>query len=337
MRNDTILVSVAVALFAAGAALAQTAPNQTAPAQTDRLAFEVATIRPAAPLDMSKIAQGQIPRLGAHVEGGRAEYRYLTLRDLMVVAYNVKPYQITGPDWITGQRFDIMAKMPAGSTKDQANQMLQALLEERFKMTLHRETKEHPVLALVVAKDGSKLKESPPDPTEPSDPNAPLKPGERQIDTEQGSIRISRGSDGSTTMNMGARGTVTTRMDPGTLTLHMETSKVTMAGFADTLTQLTQMAGPGSRPVIDMTGLKGNFQVALDFSISELIAMAKAAMPELAGAAASGWEGAGAASDPGGASSIFAAVKALGLRLEPRKAPIEQLVIDHAEKTPIES
>jgi uncharacterized protein (TIGR03435 family) len=341
MRNRTVLTFVSGALLASGAALAQTAPNQAAPAQAAKLAFEVATIKLAAPLDVAKLAQqmaqGQMPRVGPHVDAARAEYRYMSLRDLMVLAYNVQPNQISGPDWIATQRFDIVAKLPAGATKDQTNQMLQSLLEERFKMTLHRETKEHPVFALLVAKDGPKLKESPPDPTEPLDANAPLKAGEMQMDTDEGPVRITRGSDGSTTVNMGNRGTVTTRMDLSTQTVHMEASKVTMSGFAAMLTQFSQMGGAGGRPVVDMTGLKGNYQVALDFSLAELMAMARSVMPDLAGAAAPAGEPAATASEPGGASSIFAAVKALGLRLEQRKAPIEQLVIDHVEKTPIEN
>ncbi len=278
-----------------------------------------------------------MPRLGAHVDGARAEYRYLSLRDLMVLAYKVQPSQISGPDWIATERFDIVAKLPAGATKDQSNQMLQCLLEERFKMTLHRETKDQPVFALVVAKDGPKLKESPPDPTEPRDTNAPLKAGEIQMDAEESPVRISRGNDGSTTVSMGAKGTITYRMDPSTQTLHMEASKVTMSGFAEMLTQFSQMGGAGGRPVVDMTSLKGNYQVALDFSLAELMAMARSVMPELAGAAAPVGNPAATASEPVGTTSIFAAVKALGLRLEQRKAPIEQLVIDHVEKTPIQN
>ncbi len=341
MRNRKVLIPIVVILLTCGAAHAQTAPGQAAPDKAPRLAFEVATIRPAAPLDMAKlaqgIAQGQMPRLGAHIDGARAEYRYLTLRDLMVVAYKVKPYQITGPDWIASQRFDIVAKLPAGATKNQACQMLQSLLEERFKMKLHRETKDHPVLALVVAKDGPKLKESPPDPTEPLDMNTPLKAGDVQMDTAEGPVRISQGSDGAT-VNMGSKGTFTYRMNPSTQALHMEASKLTMPGFADMLTQFSQMGGAGARPVVDMTGLKGNYQVALDFSLADLMAMARSVMPELAGAAAPpAGDPAASASEPGGTTSIFAAVKALGLRLEQRKAPLEQLVIDSVEKTPIEN
>jgi uncharacterized protein (TIGR03435 family) len=336
MGNRTVLTLIGCALLACGAARAQTAPERPAPAQPDRPAFEVATIRPAEPLDMAKIAQGQMPRLGAHVDGARAEYRYLSLRDLMILAYKLQPGQISGPDWIATQRFDIVAKMPDGATKDQSNLMLQSLLEERFKMKLHRETKENPVLALVVAKDGPKLKESPPDPAEPFDTSAPLKAGEMQMDTGEGPVRITRGADGSATVNMGAKGIMTYRVDMSTQSMHLEASKVTMSGFADMLTQFSQMGGAGARPVIDMTGLKGNYQVALDFSMTELLAMARAMIPELAGLAPPVGDPS-AASDPGGPSSIFAAVKALGLRLEQRKAPIELLVIDSVQKVPIQN
>ncbi len=343
MRSHTVLTFLAGVLLVSGGARAQTAVSQSAQAQPAKLMFEVATIKLAPPLDLTKLAQeaaqGQMPRIGPRVEGSRAEYRSMVLRDLMALAYKVQPNQITGPDWIATQRFDIVAKVPDGATKDQINVMLQNLLEERFKMTLHRETKEHPVFALVVPKDGPKLKESPPDPAEPLDAAAPLKPGEMQIDGQQGPVRISRGADGSTTLNMGAQGTVKMRMDASTQSMHIESSKVTMEGFARMLTQLLQTSAPGGRPVVDKTGLKGNYQVALDFSLADLLAMARSMMPELAAAAAppAAAAPADAAAEPGGAMSIFASVKALGLRLEQSKAPIEQLVIDKVERTPIEN
>jgi len=138
--------------------------SAVAPAQT-KPTFEVASIKPAPPLDMAKlraeIQNGETPRLGARVDGARAEYIYLSIQDLIGLAYQVKSYQITGPDWMANQRFDIFAKLPDGSSKDDVPKMLQALLEDRFKLALHRESKEHPVLALVVGKGGPKMKESP--------------------------------------------------------------------------------------------------------------------------------------------------------------------------------
>ena len=66
----------------------------------------------------------------------------------------MKDYQISGPDWMATTLYDIVARMPEGSNKDDAGAMLKALLEERFKMKAHLEDKEQPVLALVVAKGG---------------------------------------------------------------------------------------------------------------------------------------------------------------------------------------
>ena len=322
MRRFIICVVTAVT------GVAQTAPT-----------FEVATIKPAAPLDRMKMAAaiqaGQMPKIGPHVDRSRAEYTYMALKDLISLAYKVKPYQITGPDWIASQRFDIVAKLPAGASKDDAPKMLQALLEERFKLAVHRDTQEHPVLALVVGKKGPKMKESLEAP-EPLDENAPLKPGEMNTDTAEGPVRVTVGKAGSATVNMGAKGVISYKMDPATQTLHMEGSKVTMAGFADMLSKFSQITGGAGRQVVDMTGLKGNYEVALDFSLADLMNMARAAgidVPALAG----GTLPAAAASDPGGSSSLFAAVQELGLKLEQRKAVVEQLVIDHVEKSPTEN
>lgn len=106
--------------------------------------------------------------------------------------------------------------------------MLQSLLEERFKLVLHRETKEHPVLALVVGKGGPKMKESPEAP-KPIDPNAPLAPGERQMDGPDGPIRTTVNTrTGGATMNMGAKGAISYGMDPAARSMKIEASQVTM-------------------------------------------------------------------------------------------------------------
>jgi uncharacterized protein (TIGR03435 family) len=323
---------IACLVLPAAAALAQTTP-----------AFEVASVKPAAPLDFMKLAagiqNGQMPKIGPRVDGARAEYTYMALKELIVVAYKVKAYQITGPDWIANQRFDIVAKLPDGASKDDAPKMLQALLEDRFKLAVHRESKEHPVLALVVGKGGPKMKESPA--PEAIDENAPLKPGEMKMDTADGPMRITIDQKtGSSTINMGAKGTASISMNAANQSMHLEASQVTMEGFADMLTQFSQGTGAGGPQVVDMTGIKGNYQVALDFSLADLMAMARAsgadvpAMPEAGGGAA---RPADAASDPGNSSSLFLAVQSIGLKLESRKATVEQLVIDHIEKTPTEN
>jgi uncharacterized protein (TIGR03435 family) len=86
--------------------------------------------------------------------------------------------------------------------------------------------------------------------------------------------------------------------------------------------------------VIDMTGLQGHYNVAIDFSLADLLKMAQAVGVNIPAAPGGGAPGGLAASDPGASSSLADAVKALGLKLESRKAPIEQLVVDNADKTP---
>jgi uncharacterized protein (TIGR03435 family) len=326
-------------LLAAGAIFGQTT--------TSNPAFEVATVKPSPPLDMTKLAEqvkaGKMPRFGPHVNASQAEYTYMSLKDLIANAYAVKDYQVSGPAWLATDRFDIVAKLPDGASKDDAPKMLQALLAERFKLAAHRDTQEHPVYALLVGKDGPKLKESTAT-AEPIDESVPLKPGETQMDGPNGPIRTTRNTDGSTTINMGAKGKMTVRVDAQAGTMHMESSMVTMSGFADMLTKLTQMGGGGGRQVVDMTDIKGNYQVALDISLADLMAIARAAAQEAGISmpmppASGGGENnspASAASEPSGGSSIFASVQKLGLKLEKRKAAVEQLVIDHVEKAPTE-
>jgi uncharacterized protein (TIGR03435 family) len=306
-------------------------------------AFDVASVKPAAPLNMAQMAAdvraGKMPRIGAHVDVSQAEYDYMSLKDLIALAYNVKPYQVSGPDWLGTQRFDIVAKLPEGASKDDAPAMLQALLADRFQLVVHRETQEHPVLALVVGKGGPKLKEAPA--PAPLDENAPLKSGEMQMQTANGPARITRDPDGTTVMNMGAKGTMRMSMDAQNQALRLESSGVTMQGFADMLTNAMQMGGGGGRQVVDQTGLKGTYQVAVEIPLSDLMAMARAqgmAIPGgNGGASAQGNAGqAAAATDPGG-SSVYESVQALGLKLDSTKAPVEQLIIDHAEKMPTEN
>jgi uncharacterized protein (TIGR03435 family) len=92
------------------------------------------------------------------IDTGRLNYTNVTLKDVLGKAYLVQSYQITGPDSIEIERFDIAAKIPAGAAQDQIPLMLQSLLADRFNLTIHRETKELPVYALTPAKNGPKLK-----------------------------------------------------------------------------------------------------------------------------------------------------------------------------------
>jgi uncharacterized protein (TIGR03435 family) len=302
-----------------------------AQAGAQTVAFDVASVRPSEPLDQGKMMaamqSGKMPKFDAHIDGLRAEYSQMPLKELVANAYEVKPYQVTGPDVLTGQRFDIVARMPEGSKKEDAPKMLCALLEERFKLEAKKSTEEHPVYALVVGKGGPKLKESTEKPAA-IDPEAPLKPGEMKINGPMGLMIVKQNPDGSSTANMGEKGRFVQRFDAQSRTIHMEGSAVTMGGFAEMVTQMMMGGGNanGGRPVVDLTELKGYYQVALDISIAELMRNAPG------GGAASG-----EASDPTGGASIFDSVQKLGLKLEPRKAPVEQVVVMHVEKMPTEN
>ena len=123
-------------------------------AQSDQkpLAFEVASIKPSA-----QSAQAQTSA-GLHIDGSVARYSALSLKLYLGMAYNLRNYQISAPDWMASERWDITAKLPDGSDPKQIPQMLQALLRDRFQIKTHRETRELPVYGLITGKGRLKLK-----------------------------------------------------------------------------------------------------------------------------------------------------------------------------------
>lgn len=298
------------------------------------LAFEVATIKLALPIQQQALS-GKM-HVGVNVDGARVDIGGLSLMDLIGIAYKVKSHQISGPDWLAVDRFDIMGKIPDGVDKDKMPEMLQALLADRFKLTFHRENKDHQIYALVVGKNGPKLKESPPDPEPPKEGDAPPKEekGTTVISNGTDKVTVRESSNGNgTIMSGGKNGTMRMTMEDGHM--HMELSKMTLAAFAEVLSRFVD------KPVMDMTDLKGNFQMALDLTMEDLQNVARAQGMQMpgAGAAAGGASSshpADAASTPAG-SSVFSSVQQMGLKLEARKAPIETIVVDHVEKAPTEN
>jgi uncharacterized protein (TIGR03435 family) len=141
---------------------------------------------------------------------------------------------------------------------------------------------------------------------------------------------------------MGLKGKMSYKLDPAKQAMHIDLSMVTMSGFADMMTQLfTQLGGAPGRQIVDMTDVKGNYEATLEISLADMMNMARAAGMDIPGAPPSGGGQGNApavASDPGGGStSVTDAVQSLGLKLESRKAVVEQLIIDHAEKTPTDN
>jgi uncharacterized protein (TIGR03435 family) len=319
MRKPGLFLPI---VLAAASAHAQT-PAASLPT------FEVASIKPAELPTPAQVASGKL-HVGMNIDAARVDIGTLSLGDLIRIAYRVKAYQVSGPSWMNSARFDIVAKMPSGATREQVPEMLQALLAERFKLTLHHESKEHAVYALVVGKGGSKLKESAPD----ADAGATGGPdGAPAAAADNRQIRVN--TDGKGVVIAGGENAGWSRMSMGQNgMMHMEMKRVKASALADMLSRFVD------RPVVDMTDLKGSYDVALDLSMEDLRNVARAAGMAVPGMAPAGGGAdvahpADAASDPG--ASIFAAVQELGLKLEPRKAPLDLLVIDHLEKTPTEN
>jgi hypothetical protein len=121
--------------------------------------FDGATIKTSLPLAALRAA-GRMPHEGMRVSADRVEFESAPLSYLIRLAYKIEDYQVSGPDFMDRQRFDIIARMPGGEGPEQIPEMLQALLAERFKLVVRKETKEQTVYALVVGKDGPKMKEA---------------------------------------------------------------------------------------------------------------------------------------------------------------------------------
>jgi uncharacterized protein (TIGR03435 family) len=144
--------------------------------------FEVASIKPAAPVT------GHFQyHMTMNTYPDRVELKNASLVDLIRTAYQVKPDQVSGPAWMSSEKFDVLAKLPDGSTPDQIPQMLQGLLASRFHLAIHRGSAEHAGLALLPGKAGPKLTASPPDPddTKGSWTRTPLPDGALRIDTRK--------------------------------------------------------------------------------------------------------------------------------------------------------
>src|SRR5581483_6958093 len=105
-----------------------------------KVEFEVASIKP-----VSEQTPADGVQIGLHVDGSQVRYSALSLKEYIAQAYQVKLYQVSGPDWLAGQRFEIAAKLPEGSKMAQVPEMLQNLLADRFNLKLHRDSKEFPV------------------------------------------------------------------------------------------------------------------------------------------------------------------------------------------------
>jgi uncharacterized protein (TIGR03435 family) len=329
------MIRTALFLTLAAAAFGQS----PAPAAKPALTFDVASIKLAGPLDPQKIMSGQM-RVGMRVDKALVEINSLALSDLINLAFKTKRYQVTGPSWLTSgnpmsmDRFDVHATLPEGATEKDVPEMVQALLVERFKLVYHRDDTEMPVYALVVGKGGPKMKEAEPDP-----PPATTEPGEAPASKEDQPQFSGRPDQKGGMVIRGGPNGGNMRMSMQDGAMHMSSDKMSMTQLADMLTPFLD------RPIVDMTELKGNYQVSLELTMGDMMAAARsqgmavgAPPPGGPGGAPGGGAPAagGEAPDPG-SSSVFRNIQQLGLKLEPRKSPVGKLIIDHLEKTPTEN
>jgi uncharacterized protein (TIGR03435 family) len=222
--------------------------------------FEVASIKLHAP---------ENPAEGMRVRPGGIDYSRVTLFECIREAYHVAGFQISEADRfgdvMLSQRYDIMARTEKPADKTDLMSMLQALLAERFKLRLHRETKDLSVFLLVVGKNGPRV--------------------------------TAIAEDGPSSLRLGPNGA--------------NFKRTSMGSFAVFLSGL----GSTQRPVLDRTFLSGVFDFTLLLSDSPAESCAPIDKRTIFA-----W------------SSIREDVKGLGLALESSRAPVDLLVIDHAEE-----
>jgi uncharacterized protein (TIGR03435 family) len=316
--------AIALLCFAGSAAFAQT--------------FEVASIKSTAPQEVGRM----MVRMGG--DPGRLDYVNVSLRDMIRSAYDVKDYQVVGPDWLNTIRFDLQAKYPPDTPREVRNVMMQNLLAERFGVKIHKESKEVSVYNLVAAKGGPKLKKAEEGPSTFEVPAGPGGPGgntERRLDGpggpaaggSAGGVRVGGGPGGpggpGGGRGPGGPGMIMMRMGgPGSM--KMTAKAMTMGSLAD---MLARQIG---KPVIDQTGIAGNYDIDLEFKPEEGMGMMRGMpmpMPGAGGGAPAGHE---ANAETG--ASIFTAIQdQLGLKLDAKKGPVETIVVDQANKTPTEN
>ena len=255
-------------------------------AQTLAPKFEVASIR------LNRDQSVAPNRLRPILEpGGRVYLRNQTLREIILAAYGVNDNELVGgPDWIRSTDFDVDARGPAGVSADTARAMLRELLADRFSLAVHREQRELPIYVLTLAaRDGQRGPRLRPAGAEcaaltrPQGMPPPPPPPAALVE----SIPL---------FVVGAP----PRCPSMFLTGHVSARAMSMDRFAQSLARIA------SRPVINRTGLTGEFDVDLLYTPDLTAAPGDAAAPVL----------------------TTAAQEQLGLKLEPQRGPVDVVVID---------
>jgi uncharacterized protein (TIGR03435 family) len=270
-------------------------------------AFEVASIRPNAANWSERFEH---PMGGGYQPGGRLIMNNASL--LLLIQFAYAPYDnpmsghsaplmasqvVGGPAWINSMGYNIEAKPPSATDPKHMWLMLQTLLADRFKLAMHRETRELPVYVLTAAKTGLKL------------------PPAKKTDC----ISFPPGTTPRYVPGKVDCGYVAGPFG-GYAGMRMEGSKVHVADL------IRQLALVLDRPLLDKTGFAGEFDLSLNFTPNgDLVGL-----PGYGGPGDP--NGLRPPTDPN-LPNIFAALEEqLGLKLAPSKGPVEVLVIDHAER-----
>jgi len=289
----------AVAVLSAAIAVGAQAP-----------AFDVASVKTSNPNPTGPL--GAVPMILPAL--GRLTATNVTLRLLVIGAYQKQPYQIVGgPPWQNADKFDINAKSEDGSMPtDQILERLKTLLADRFKLRVHTETREAPIYNLVVARGDGKLGEK----LKPSSENCP---GLKEQQQKQLEALAKGGLSALASLQQGASqnpacGITPLPAEPGSIGI-----KARGQAMSTLTLLLTQLVG---RPVVDRTGLAGlyDFEFRIDMqTLLRIYADLGVNVPAPQGL-------------PEGPSLMTELQEGLGLKLDSARGPTEVLVIDSAEK-----
>lgn len=286
----TVLAAGVVSLLTLSVGIGAVATPTPGQAPADAPKFEVASIK--------RNTSGENRVMLGMQRGGRFTANNVPLRLLITNAYRIQDFQIDGaPGWLATDRFDIVAKAETEVPEAQLQLMVQALLAERFKLAVHRDTKEMPIYALVLSHPDGKL-------------GPKLKPSSVDCDAMRAQAR--NGAPPAPPAP-GAMMPCGMRMGPGSLT----GSSMSMAQFTRTLSNAVR------RVVVDKTGLSGGYDFDLSFTPEQVQSGGPGGGP--------GGPGGGPAIDPNGPSIYTALQEQLGLKLDSQRGPVETLVIDHVE------
>jgi uncharacterized protein (TIGR03435 family) len=257
--------------------------------------FEVASVKSSP----SQTGRGSMRGGPGTADPGRIFFTNVTLFNVILRAYDLKGFQLSAPDWMSSQRYDITAQVPSGASKEECNRMLQALLNERFHMAVHHETKELQGFELVAARGGLKLKPT----SEPGDTASSAPSGPPKTDSDgfpqlpgPGLVMMEAAKGGAAITLLTARG------QP-------------LSALVELLSREFQM------PIGDKTGLQGSFDFKLEFAPRPPGALPSPDRPPTP-------------EDEAAPNLTTAVQQQLGLRLNPRKVPVAIVVIDRADKVP---